>query len=75
MLYSSLLLSNIEMFMHQHWTITVRRSDWLTDNDMNQDSVNTVPMLLLRCLVGRSGEAYVYGAQGQAQGQAASRLA
>jgi len=75
MLYSSILLSNIKMFMHQHWTIKVRRSDWLTDNDMNQNSVNTVPMLLFRCPVGCSGEAYVYVAQGQAQGQAASRLA
>jgi len=42
---------------------------------MNQNSVNTVPMLLFRCPVGCSGEAYVYVAQGQAQGQAASRLA
>jgi len=38
---------------------------------MNQNSVNTVPMLLFRCPVGCSGEAYVY----VAQGQAASRLA
>jgi len=40
------------MFMHQHWTIKVRRSDWPTDNDMNQNSVNTVPILLFRCPVG-----------------------